>query len=72
VGFPPQPATAHFSEAAGIIEVLDQDLVQLRIAENWTRWVPLLQNEAINGVEVETARRLERPEVAGVVERTCG
>jgi hypothetical protein len=33
---------------------------------------PLLQIDAINGNEVETARRLERPEVAGMVERTWG
>lgn len=34
-----------------------------------TRWVPLVQVKAIDGDVVETAKRLERPKVAGVLRR---
>jgi len=50
-----------------VIEMVPMGLVQLRVREDWVRWVPLLQVEAIDGVEVETAKWLERPAVAGVV-----
>ena len=53
-------------EAVGIIQNLDGDMVELKLREGATRWVPLLQVGAIDGREVETARSLPRPEADGV------
>ena len=50
-----------------MIEEIALGLVQLRVRDDWRRWVPLLQVEAIDGEEVPTAKWLERPAVAGVV-----
>ena len=52
--------------ATGTIADLNADLVQLRLAANWTRWIPLLQVEAIDGQLLPTSSRLERPQTAGV------
>lgn len=55
-------------EVAGTIVKLDADMVELKVREGWTRWVPLLQVDAIDGTEIETAAKLPRPKVDGVVE----
>ena len=53
--------------SGGFVE-LDKDMVQLQVEEGWTRWVPLLQVDTIDLVELETANRLPRPRVEGIVE----
>ena len=59
-------------KAEGIFVGIHDSFVRLRLIESWTRWVPLLQIDSINGVELETANRLERPQVAGVIGRAVG
>ena len=59
-------------EDEGAMEDATAELVLLRLSETRTKLVPLLQVEAINGVEVPTAARLERPRVDGVVWRLVG
>ena len=59
-------------EAVGIVQNLDRDMVELKLREDWTRWVPLLQVDAIDGRDVETARSLPRPIVDGVELRVVG
>ena len=54
-------------EVTGTFEDVSPELVPLRLSETRTKLVPLLQKEAIDGVEVPTAARLERPRVDGVV-----
>ena len=53
-------------KATGTIADLNADLVQLQLAASWTRWIPLLQVEAIDGQLLPTSSRLERPQTAGV------
>jgi len=53
-------------EATGAIQHLDGDLAQIRLAATWTRWIPLLQVEAIDGDELPTNSRLESPQTASV------
>ena len=53
-------------EANGTIEGLNADLVQLQLAASWTRWIPLLQVEAIDGQLLPTCSKLERPQTSGV------
>ena len=59
-------------KVAGTIAHLDSDLVVIKVRPGWTRWVPLLQVDAVDGLEVETAKRLPRPEVDGVVTKRLG
>ena len=59
-------------EAVGFIQNLDGDMVELKLREDWTRWVPLLQIDAIDGHEVATAKSLPRPETDGVELRVVG
>ena len=56
-------------EVTGVIEAVEQGLVQLRMREDWTRVLPLVIVTHVGGVEVETHRRLERPAVTGVSRR---
>ena len=59
-------------KVTGKIEDVSQDLLQLRLSEARTKLVPLVQAEAIDGVEVPTVVRLERPRVDGVARVEAG
>ena len=69
---PRRPTYGPDRQTTGIIEMIAQGLVQLKVGEDWRRWVPLVQVEAIDGQVVPTARRLARPKVDGAVRVQLG
>ncbi len=63
----PVKLTYSLCATQGSIIDLNRDLVALDIGEG-TRWITLLQITHVNGTELPTSRRFERPPVDGVQE----